>query len=118
MISMTRNESDPARGLVVEEELHLTLFELCQASSVPEPEIRAWVGEGVLEPMGGAPEEWRFAGASLRRALIALRLSRDLEVNLAGIALALDLLDEITALRSRLEGARSSHDPSSIVLVE
>jgi len=49
---------------------------------------------------------------------MALRLSRDLEVNLAGIALALDLLDEITALKSRLEGARPFHDPSSTVLVE
>ena len=115
---MTRDEPDPARGLVVEEEIHLTLIELCQASHVPEPEIRAWVVEGVLEPLGSAPEEWRFAGASLRRALTALRLSRDLEVNLAGIALALDLLDEITALKSRLEGARPSNDPSSTVLVE
>jgi hypothetical protein len=39
-------------------------------------------------------------------------------VNLAGIALALDLLDEITALKSRLEAARSSHDPSSTLMVE
>ena len=116
MSPLTRD--DPARGLVVEEEIHLTLVELCQASQVPEPEIRAWVFEGVLEPTGRAPEEWRFAGASLRRALGALRLSRDLEVNLAGIALALDLLDEITALRSRLEGARSSEFPPSTVLVE
>ena len=118
MSSMTRSDSDPPRVLVVEEELRLTLVELCQASQVPEPEIRAWVIEGVLEPTGTSPEEWRFAGSSLRRALMALRLSRDLEVNLAGIALALDLLDEITALKSRLEGARSFHDPSSTILVE
>ena len=115
---MTANDPGLARGLVVEEEIHLTLVELCQASRVPEQEIRAWVIEGVLVPEGGNPEEWRFAGASLRRALTALRLSRDLEVNLAGIALALDLLDEITALKSRLEGARSFHDPSSTILVE
>jgi chaperone modulatory protein CbpM len=115
---MTGNESDFTPGLVVEEEVRLTLIELCQACHVPEQEIRAWVIEGVLEPQGGTPDEWRFAGSSLRRALVALRLSRDLELNLAGIALALNLLDEITALRSRLEGARSSHAASSIVLVE
>ena len=115
---MAGNERDPVRGLVVEEEIHLTLVELCQASRVPEQEIRAWVIEGVLAPEGATPEEWRFAGASLRRARTALRLSRDLEVNLAGIALALDLLDEITALKSRLAGTRSSNDPPSTILVE
>jgi len=49
---VTRSDSDPPRGIVVEEELRLTLLELCQASQVPEPEIRAWVIEGVLEPTG------------------------------------------------------------------
>jgi chaperone modulatory protein CbpM len=115
---MAGNDSDFTSGLVVEEEVRLTLVELCQACHVPEQEIRAWVIEGVLDPQGDTPDEWRFTGSSLRRALVALRLSRDLELNLAGIALALDLLDEINALRSRLEGARSSHAPSSVVLVE
>jgi chaperone modulatory protein CbpM len=31
-----------------------------------------------------------------------MRLQRDLEMNLAGVALALDLLDEIESLRMRL----------------
>ena len=115
---MTGHEPDFASGPVVEEKIHLTLVELCRASQVPEHEIRAWVIEGGLEPEGDTPEEWRFPGAALRRARTALRLSRDLEVNLAGIAVALNLLDEITALRSRLEGARSSDDPSATILVE
>ncbi|HQZ16906.1 MAG TPA: chaperone modulator CbpM [Vicinamibacteria bacterium] len=115
---MTGKERDLGSGLVVEEEIHLTLVELCQASRVPEQEIRAWVVEGVLDPEGATPEEWRFVGASLRRARTALRLSRDLEVNLAGIALALDLLDEITLLKSRLASTRSSSDPPSTILVE
>ena len=93
MSPLTRD--DPGRGLVVEEEIHLTLVELCQASHVPEPEIRAWVVEGVLEPTGRAPEEWRFAGASLLRALPALRLSAARDVNLADTALAFVLLEEI-----------------------
>jgi len=112
---MTGNQSDAVP--VVQEDVHLTLVEFCQASQVPEAEIRAFVLEGVLQPQGGTPEEWRFAGASLRRARAALRLSRDLELNLAGIALALDLLDEIAALRSRLEGTRALA-PSSTILVE
>ena len=85
---------------VVEEDVHLSLGELCRACRAPEEMIRVWVVEGVLSPLGEMPHEWRFAGASLRRALLAWRLTRDLEINAPGVALALDLLDEIAALRA------------------
>lgn len=90
-------------GRVVEEELHLTLVELCQACCAEQEHVMAWVFEGVLEPIGRSPQEWRFTGDSLRRARLALRLTRDLEINPPGVALALDLLDEIAALRARLQ---------------
>jgi len=93
------------QGVVVEEEIHLTLVELCQACSAEEEHVTAWVFEGVLEPVGDSPQDWRFGGESLRRARLALRLSRDLEINPPGVALALDLLDEIAALRARLQRA-------------
>jgi chaperone modulatory protein CbpM len=38
----------------------------------------------------------------MRRATVSLRLQRDLGVNLAGVALALQLLDEVEALRARI----------------
>jgi chaperone modulatory protein CbpM len=89
-------------GAVVEEDVDLTLFELCQACRAAEDYVQAWVVEGVLEPAGDSPQTWRFSGESLRRAQLALRLTRDLEINAPGVALALDLLDEIAALRARL----------------
>jgi chaperone modulatory protein CbpM len=91
------------QGPVVEEQVHLSLVELCQACHAEPEYVSAWVVEGVLEPVGQSPQEWRFGGESLRRARLALRLSRDLELNAAGVALALDLLDEIAALRARLK---------------
>ena len=91
------------QGPVAEEQVQLTLVELCQACSAEEEHVTAWVFEGVLEPVGESPGEWRFGGESLRRARLALRLSRDLEINAAGVALALDLLDEIAELRARLQ---------------
>lgn len=90
-------------GPVVEEQVHLTLVELCRACSAEEEHVTAWVLEGVLEPVGKSPRDWRFGGESLRRARLALRLSRDLEINPPGVALALDLLDEIAELRARLQ---------------
>jgi chaperone modulatory protein CbpM len=80
--------------------VHLSLVELCRACRAPEEQIRVWVVEGVLEPIGSSPQEWRFTGPSLRRARLALTLARELEINPPGVALALDLLDEIAALRA------------------
>lgn len=61
------------------------------------------VGEGVIEPaQGRAPEHWRFDEAAVVRAAAASRLATDLAVNAAGVALALDLLDEIRVLRRQV----------------
>ncbi|GAC1376374.1 MAG: hypothetical protein NVS3B3_15120 [Aquirhabdus sp.] len=96
------------QGVVVEEEVHLTVHELCRACQAQLEQVQVWVVEGVLEPIGQAPQEWRFSGQSLRRAQLALRLTRDLEVNASGVALALDLLDEIAALQAQLKRVQLS----------
>ncbi len=99
---MAKPISTCLHGPVVEEELQLTLLELCQASGVPQEQISLWVMEGMLQPAGQVPHEWRFGGVSLRRTRLAHRLSRDLEINPSGVALALDLLEEIQFLRKQL----------------
>lgn len=87
---------------ILEEQTQLTLVDLCGACAVHAERIIELVNVGVLEPIGREPAHWRFGGASLHRAHTALRLQRDLEINLAGVALALELLDEIESLRVRL----------------
>ena len=56
----------------------------------------------VLDPINSERSQWRFIGSSLQKAHTAMRLERDLGLNLAGLALALDLLEEIVGLRERL----------------
>jgi chaperone modulatory protein CbpM len=89
-------------GIILDEQAQLTLAELTRACSVHAELIIELVEEGVLAPIGREPQRWRFTGAHMRRARMALRLQRDLGVNLAGAALALQLLDEVEALRARL----------------
>jgi chaperone modulatory protein CbpM len=89
-------------GSILEEETKLTLAELCRACDVHAEIVIELVEEGVLEPAGNEPSAWTFAGPNLKRARAALRLQTDLGVNLAGAALALQLLDELESLRSRL----------------
>ncbi len=101
---MTDNEQPPLlSGEVVEEEVELTLVQLCRVSRLPAEQVFELVEEGIIEPVGRTRVHWRFRGTSVRRVRRAVQLRRDLGVNWAGAALALDLLEEIEALRARLE---------------
>lgn len=96
---MPRDMTTLLTGTVLNDELLLDLGELCQLCGVNAEHILDMVEEGVVEPQGASPTQWRFRGPSVRRVQIALRLQRDLRVNLAGAALVLDLLEELERLR-------------------
>lgn len=89
-------------GILLDEQTEVTLNDLCRACSCSAEWIIELVGEGVLEPISYQQTQWRFTGVSLQKAQTAARLQRDLGINTAGIALALELLDEIETLQSRL----------------
>jgi chaperone modulatory protein CbpM len=99
---MTQINTTWIEASVVENEVHMSIVELSHAARTPQELIMSWVSEGVLSPIGSSPEDWRFTGDSLKRAKTAAHLTHDLELNVPGVALALDLLDEIAQLRSRL----------------
>jgi len=88
-------------GRIIEEEVELSLAELSQACCVNAEWLMALVAEGVLEPLPGE-RHWRFSGASVYRVRTVQRLQQDLEVNMAGAALALELMEELKVLRARL----------------
>ncbi|MEM5296222.1 chaperone modulator CbpM [Burkholderia sp. JPY481] len=87
-------------GQIIDEDVEFTLIDMSRITGASAAEISLWVAEGVFEPKGAGPRDWRFSGASLCRARTAFRLARDLQINAPGIALALDLLDEIKALKT------------------
>jgi chaperone modulatory protein CbpM len=99
-------DAEPLSGEIVEETMVLSVTDLSRMMSVEERHIVELVEEGVLSVLQIDASEWRFSGAALRRARIALRLELDLGVNLPGVALALDLLEELERLRRERETAR------------
>ena len=99
---MSSNNLTVTHITVVEEEVQLTVDELCRACRAHSDELQALIEEGILTPSGDDPAQWLFRGDSLRRGRAALRLMRDLELNPSAVALVLDLLDEIEALKSQL----------------
>ncbi len=90
-------------GTVVEEDVTYSFADLCERCALSPDELIAMVQEGLLQPRGQAPEEWIFPGNTLRRLRAALLLHRRMEVNLPGVALALDLMEELRRLRAQVE---------------
>ena len=90
--------------IIAGEPLLLSLKELAVQAGVEGEQVLAMVDEGLIEPVSGSsPQAWRFHADCVRRVTMALRLQRDLQINLAGAALAVQLLDEIHYLQCRVE---------------
>jgi chaperone modulatory protein CbpM len=89
-------------GILLDEQTEVSLYELCDACATSTEWVVELVDEGVLEPLGKDQARWRFSGPSLIKARTALRMQEDLKVNLAGVALVLDLMEEIEEMRERL----------------
>ncbi len=96
-------------GHILEEASQLTLAELCDSCQIPAEHMIKLVEHGIISPCKGHDvRQWRFQGDSLLRVHKALSLQQDLGVNLAGTALALELLDEINTLRTALYNATAN----------
>ena len=94
--------SDVISGTVLGEEGILTLLEVSRASAVHADYVVELVEEGVVRPEGHSPTQWRFSASCLIKIRKAVRLQNDLGVNLAGVALALQLMEELELANVRL----------------
>ena len=103
---MSASEDQALFGAIFEESALLTIKDLSRMCAVDERHIVEYVQEGVLHVVEIDTTEWHFTGTALRRARLALRLERDLELNLAGVALAVELMEELEHLRRELKARR------------
>lgn len=88
---------------LVTEQQTVSFGYLCRSCGVDAEWAARLVEYGVIEPEGeGRAEQWQFRATQLRRVHMALHLQRDLNLNVPGVALALDLMDEIEDLTRRL----------------
>lgn len=79
-----------------------SLNEICERCSLHAEIIIEMVAYGIITPIEPAQQRWQFSAAALLRLHRAQRLQRDLELNLPGLALSLELLDEVETLRSEI----------------
>lgn len=101
---------NPLHGEILGDDLPLTLEQLCRSCALPQEQILLLVEEGIIEPKALAGEtsselqveHWQFHWKSVTRVRTSTRLQQDLGVNLAGVALALELLERIDKLERQL----------------
>ena len=85
------------------DEQPLSLLDICRAVGTPAETVVEMVEYGVIEPIQGKkPANWQFSSYTLKRTRVASRLQQDLRINLAGLGLAMDLLEEVQDLRRRV----------------
>ena len=109
---MAKGKNSALSGETLGENEEISLDQLCHACAQHKETVVAMVEEGILKPVAADATHWRFTATSIRRVRTAVRLQRDLEVNLAGAALALQLIDRIERLRTKIRRleARSHRD--------
>jgi len=81
------------------------LEEMRKITRVDVITLETWVAEGWLVPEGGAPAR-RFAQVDVARAHLIQDLREEMGVNDEGVALILQLIDQIHGLRRALRGVR------------
>jgi chaperone modulatory protein CbpM len=97
-------------GDILDEATEISIVQLCRSCAVQAETIEAMVEQGVLEPLGKRGHHWCFPANSIKRTRIVLRLQRDLDINLAGAALAIELLERIEELDAQLRAIRGGRE--------
>ncbi len=90
-------------GIILDEFTIVTIDDLCRTCSVEKAAVLSLVEEGIAAPNSWDESPLRFTGPTLPLIARAIRLQRDLGLNPAGVAFAIELLDELEQLRSRLK---------------
>jgi chaperone modulatory protein CbpM len=86
-------------GLLVDTDCDLSLEDLCHATQSEPAFIHALIDYDIIIA-NGRDTHLRFCAHALKRTRMAVSFQRDLHVNLSGIHLALELLDQIEQLKN------------------
>lgn len=100
---MVNSNDEIFSGVVIDADTNLTLAQFCRVCSVHADYVIELVEEGVIQPFGEEVTQWYFPGFCIQRTRKARRLQADLGINLAGVAVILQLLDEVDYLSRRLK---------------
>ena len=82
---------------IIDENNSLSLDEICRAIHADHDLMIQLIDYQIIQPKG-SKNNWAFDHLCLKRARLARNFYYDLEVNLAGIGLLIDMMEKIEAL--------------------
>lgn len=94
------NTKNIITGLIIEQ---TNSMDLCRKYHIPQSLLEEMIEEGLLNSDSKPFEQMLFDNAEVLRVEAALRLHRDLKINLPGVVLAIELLKEMDELRRELD---------------
>ena len=94
-------DNERSDDLYIEEHFTLSITEVCQSLGIKKQWILEVMDEGIIQSVPSKTASPQFDQTAIRRLRTSICLQRDLEINLSGIALILDLLDEVEELRKK-----------------
>ena len=86
----------------IDEITQYNLDQFCKLCRIQPDLVIELVEQGVIQSEGSSPGQWVFTFRTAIRLKRAYRLQRDLDLNLPGVALTVDLLEEIDQLRQQV----------------
>lgn len=89
-------------GVLMDDTVTISFSQVCQLYQIPEEVLLALLEHGLIEGITPPVERIVFNQSMVRRIQSAQRLQDDLGVNLQGVILALELRDELDAIRCEL----------------
>jgi chaperone modulatory protein CbpM len=93
---------DILEGSPIDESSWVAVGDFCAWLRVDRHWVASLVEAGLIEPRGAVPDAWAFPASDLVRVRAVTRLVRDLEVNLEGAAVIVDLLEQRRRLERRI----------------
>ncbi len=89
-------------GVVIEENMSLSVTQVCAQYQITEALLLEMIEHGLFKNPAINTQSFQMTPQDKRRMESAFRLNKDLGVNLPGVALALDLLEQLEEVRQEL----------------
>lgn len=96
------NTDDFKVAMLMDEHTSVSFVEVCKTYHIPEDFLIELVEHGLVKKTTKNIEQQTFDYQTICRIQSAKRLQHDLDVNTAGVVLALELLDELKLVREEL----------------
>lgn len=85
-----------------EPEVRLSLSEVCERCGLKQTLVIELVELGLVTPETAASDRWQFQVSALPTLQQAVRLRRELDLDWQGVAVAMDLLEQVQMLRQQV----------------